>query len=721
MDFSELLDGLNERQREAVAAPLGNYLVLAGAGSGKTRVLTYRIAWLIGVENVSPNGILAVTFTNKAAAEMRHRIEDLLQDQLTPPFGMWVGTFHSLAHRLLRRHAPDAGLPADFQILDSEDQLRLVKRLVKSYNLDEGLYPPKQICWYINNKKDLGLRADQIEMRSKEDRSWVEIYKIYQDACDRAGLVDFAELLLRTYELWQKKPLILQRYQQRFQHILVDEFQDTNNIQYEWVKLLAGNSANVMIVGDDDQSIYGWRGAKIDNIYRFLTDYHAETIRLEQNYRSTENILQAANILIANNESRLGKNLWTEGNKGDPVGIYRAFNEHDEARFVTSQIKQWVDEGGNYDQCAVLYRSNRQSRILEEAFLQSGLPYRIYGGLRFFERQEIKDALGYLRLLANRQDDVAFERVVNTPTRGIGDRTLEILRDIARKRTLTLWQATHLALEEKLVQGRAASALLRFIELINALDNDTFELPLAEQTEFVIEHSGLKEMYQKEKGEKGEVRLENLDELVFAARDFQKPDEAEEMSDLIAFLTHASLEAGEGQASPHQQCVDLMTLHSSKGLEFDRVFIVGMEEGLFPSGASGEEGRIEEERRLAYVGITRARKKLTLCYAEQRRVYSQEEKRIVSRFINELPEENIQEIRLRGTVTRAINREAVGTTKSVLANPEWKPGQRVKHHKFGYGSIINVEGSDKNCRLQIAFQNQGIKWLIAHLANLEKL
>ncbi|KGQ48322.1 DNA-dependent helicase II [Gallibacterium anatis 10672-6] len=721
MDFSELLDGLNERQREAVAAPLGNYLVLAGAGSGKTRVLTYRIAWLIGVENVSPNGILAVTFTNKAAAEMRHRIEDLLQDQITPPFGMWVGTFHSLAHRLLRRHAPDAGLPADFQILDSEDQLRLVKRLVKSYNLDEGLYPPKQICWYINNKKDLGLRADQIEMRSKEDRSWVEIYKIYQDACDRAGLVDFAELLLRTYELWQKKPLILQRYQQRFQHILVDEFQDTNNIQYEWVKLLAGNSANVMIVGDDDQSIYGWRGAKIDNIYRFLTDYHAETIRLEQNYRSTENILQAANILIANNEGRLGKNLWTEGNKGDPVGIYRAFNEHDEARFVTSQIKQWVDEGGNYDQCAVLYRSNRQSRILEEAFLQSGLPYRIYGGLRFFERQEIKDTLGYLRLLANRQDDVAFERVVNTPTRGIGDRTLEILRDIARKRTLTLWQATHLALEEKLVQGRAASALLRFIELINALDNDTFELPLAEQTEFVIEHSGLKEMYQKEKGEKGEVRLENLDELVFAARDFQKPDEAEEMSDLIAFLTHASLEAGEGQASPHQQCVDLMTLHSSKGLEFDRVFIVGMEEGLFPSGASGEEGRIEEERRLAYVGITRARKKLTLCYAEQRRVYSQEEKRIVSRFINELPEENIQEIRLRGTVTRAINREAVGTTKSVLANPEWKPGQRVKHHKFGYGSIINVEGSDKNCRLQIAFQNQGIKWLIAHLANLEKL
>ncbi|OBX05196.1 DNA-dependent helicase II [Gallibacterium genomosp. 3] len=722
MDFSEILDGLNDRQREAVAAPLGNYLVLAGAGSGKTRVLTYRIAWLIGVENVSQNSIMAVTFTNKAAAEMRHRIESLLKDQLQPPFGMWVGTFHSLAHRLLRRHALDAGLPQDFQILDSEDQLRLIKRLIKSYSIDEGLYPPKQACWFINNKKDLGLRPEQIEAKDTESHKWVEIYKIYQDACDRAGLVDFAELLLRTYELWLKKPLILQRYQQRFQHILVDEFQDTNNIQYAWVKLLAGKTGKVMIVGDDDQSIYGWRGAQIENIHRFLADYQAQTIRLEQNYRSTENILQSANVLIANNEGRLGKNLWTEGNKGEPVGIYQAFNELDEARFVTSQIKQWVDEGGSYDQCAILYRSNRQSRVLEEALLQAGLPYRIYGGLRFFERQEIKDALGYLRLIANRQDDVAFERVINTPTRGIGDRTVEILRQIARQNTITLWQAAHLAIEEKLVQGRASSALLRFIELINALTSDTEQMPLAEQTEFVIKHSGLHEMYKNEKGEKGEVRLENLEELVFATRDFQKPDEAEEMSDLLAFLTHASLEAGEGQAAPHQACIDLMTLHSSKGLEFDRVFIVGMEEGLFPSGVSANEiGGLEEERRLAYVGITRAKKKLTLCYAEQRRIYSQEEKRIVSRFINELPKENIQEIRLRGTVTRAINREAIGSTKPLLANQDWKLGQKVKHAKFGYGTVINVEGSDQNVRLQIAFQNQGVKWLIAKLANLEKL
>lgn len=722
MDFSEILDGLNDRQREAVAAPLGNYLVLAGAGSGKTRVLTYRIAWLIGVENISQNSIMAVTFTNKAAAEMRHRIESLLKDQLQPPFGMWVGTFHSLAHRLLRRHALDAGLPQDFQILDSEDQLRLIKRLIKSYSIDEGLYPPKQACWFINNRKDLGLRPEQIEAKDTESRKWVEIYKIYQDACDRAGLVDFAELLLRTYELWLKKPLILQRYQQRFQHILVDEFQDTNNIQYAWVKLLAGKTGKVMIVGDDDQSIYGWRGAQIENIHRFLADYQAQTIRLEQNYRSTENILQSANILIENNEGRLGKNLWTEGNKGEPVGIYQAFNELDEARFVTSQIKQWVDEGGSYDQCAILYRSNRQSRVLEEALLKAGLPYRIYGGLRFFERQEIKDALGYLRLIANRQDDVAFERVINTPTRGIGDRTVEILRQIARQNTITLWQAAHLAIEEKLVQGRASSALLRFIELINALTSDTEQMSLAEQTEFVIKHSGLHEMYKNEKGEKGEVRLENLEELVFATRDFQKPDEAEEMSDLLAFLTHASLEAGEGQAAPHQACIDLMTLHSSKGLEFDRVFIVGMEEGLFPSGVSANEiGGLEEERRLAYVGITRAKKKLTLCYAEQRRIYSQEEKRIVSRFINELPKENIQEIRLRGTVTRAINREAVGSTKPLLANQDWKLGQKVKHAKFGYGTVINVEGSDQNVRLQIAFQNQGVKWLIAKLANLEKL
>lgn len=725
MDFSELLDGLNDRQRQAVAAPLGNYLVLAGAGSGKTRVLTHRIAWLIGVEGISESSILAVTFTNKAAAEMRQRIEYTLNGSSHRLFGMWVGTFHNIAHRLLRSHSLDAGLPQDFQILDSEDQLRLIKRLIKLHELDDKAFPAKQACWYINQKKDEGLRPEQIETHGdRTEREWVKIYQIYQDACDRAGLVDFAELLLRAYELWLKKPLILQRYQQRFQHILIDEFQDTNQIQYKLVKLLAGDQGKVMIVGDDDQSIYGWRGAEIENIQRFLHDYHnAQTIRLEQNYRSTGNILKSANHLIENNSDRLGKNLWTEDGDGEPVSIYEAFNELDEARFVASQIEQWVEKDGQYHDCAVLYRSNSQSRVLEEALLQAKIPYRIYGGVRFFERQEIKDALAYLRLIANRQDDAAFERVVNTPTRGIGERTMDLLRQLTRERQITLWQAAHVILDENKLTTRAATALLRFIELINSLDLETQQQPLFEQTDFVIKHSGLYQMYQQEKGEKGEARIENLEELVSATREFIKPNEAEELSDLTAFLTHASLEAGEGQASPHQSCVDMMTLHSAKGLEFPCVFIVGMEEGIFPSGLSYQEfGRLEEERRLAYVGITRAKQKLTLTYAETRRVYGKDEKHLPSRFIQELPEECIQEIRLRGKVTRAFNQNPMGSARSpVTKSSEWKLGQKVKHDKFGIGAIINIEGSDNNTRLQIAFQNQGIKWLIAHLAKLEKL
>lgn len=726
MDISELLDGLNDKQREAVAAPLGNYLVLAGAGSGKTRVLTHRIAWLIAVEGISEGSIMAVTFTNKAAAEMRQRIESTLsQHSSRRLFGMWVGTFHSIAHRLLRAHYLDANLPQDFQILDSEDQLRLLKRLLKLHNYDEKMFPAKQACWYINNKKDDGLRPHQIDDNNdKQEREWINIYRIYQDTCDRAGLVDFAEILLRAYELFLKKPVILQRYRQRFQQILVDEFQDTNKIQYAWIRLLAGETGNVMIVGDDDQSIYGWRGAQVENIQRFLDDFHkAKTIRLEQNYRSTGNILQSANQLISNNSNRLGKDLWTEGDKGEPVGIYAAFNELDEALFVSSQIKIWREDGGELNDCAVLYRSNSQSRVIEEALIRAQIPYRIYGGMRFFERQEIKDALAYLRLIANRQDDAAFERVINTPTRGIGDRTLDVLRNLTREREITLWQATQLAIGENKLAGRSATALLRFCELINSLAQETEEMPLFAQTDFVIKHSGLYEMYKQEKGEKGEVRIENLEELVSATREFIKPDDAEDMSDLSAFLTHASLEAGEEQASPHQSCVQMMTLHSAKGLEFPRVFMVGVEEGLFPSFMSLEEpGRLEEERRLAYVGITRAKQKLTICYAESRRLYGKEERHIPSRFINELPQECIQAVRLRGTVTRAYNQSAVGSVKiSPLNDSGWKTGQKVKHGKFGTGTVINVEGSDNNTRLQIAFQGQGIKWLIAHLANLEKL
>ncbi|OOF65708.1 DNA helicase II [Rodentibacter sp. Ppn85] len=725
MDISELLDGLNDKQREAVAAPLDNCLVLAGAGSGKTRVLTHRIAWLMAVENISEGSIMAVTFTNKAAAEMRHRIQETLaKHSQNSLFGMWIGTFHSIAHRLLRAHHLDVGLPQDFQILDSEDQFRLVKRLLKLHNFDEKAFPPKQACWYINNKKDEGLRPHEIEdFNDRQEREWIKIYQIYQDTSDRAGLVDFAELLIRAYELFEKIPLILQRYQQRFQHILVDEFQDTNKIQYQWIKILAGQSGKVMVVGDDDQSIYGWRGAQVENIQKFLKDFNAKTIRLEQNYRSTANILNSANELIANNTDRLGKNLWTEGEEGEPVGIYAAFNELDEAKFVASQIQDWVDNGGKLDDCAVLYRSNSQSRVIEEALIRSQIPYRIYGGVRFFERQEIKDALAYLRLINNRQDDAAFERVINTPTRGIGDRTLDVLRNLTRTRQITLWQAIQVAIQENMLAGRASTALLRFQELINSLQQDTFEMPLFAQTDFVIKHSGLYEMYKQEKGEKGEVRIENLEELVTATREFMKPDEADEMTELTAFLTHASLEAGEEQASPHQSCVEMMTLHSAKGLEFPRVFIVGVEESLFPSFRSFEEpGRLEEERRLAYVGITRAKKKLTISYAESRRLYAKEERHLPSRFIAELPQECIQEIRLRGTVTRAMNLAKVGTLSHSVENENgWKMGQKVKHEKFGVGTVINVEGCDNNTRLQIAFQAQGIKWLIAHLAKLEKI
>lgn len=728
MDFSLLLDGLNDKQREAVASPLGNYLVLAGAGSGKTRVLTHRIAWLIGVENVSESNILAVTFTNKAANEMRHRIEaTLMSSGNNRLFGMWVGTFHSVANRLLRAHYLDADLPQDFQIMDTEDQIRLIKRLMKLHNIDEKHYPPKHIAWFINAQKDKGLRAKdiKIEQGDHSGRDLVKIYQIYQDACDRAGLLDFAELLIRSYELLKYKPLILQRYQQRFRQILIDEFQDTNHIQYDLIRLLAGNSSNVMIVGDDDQSIYGWRGAQVKNIQRFLADYdHAQTIRLEQNYRSTGHILNSANALIANNHNRLGKNLWTDSGDGDPVDIYCAFNELDEARFVASQIKQWKEDSGDLNECAVLYRSNSQSRVIEEALIQANIPYRIYGGMRFFERQEIKDALAYLRLIANRQDDSAFERVVNTPPRSIGERTLDTLRQLTRTRQITLWQSIQVAVNEEQLSGRSANALLRFVDLINALDNETEQMSLFEQTDFVIKKSGLYEMYKQEKGEKGEARIENLEELVSATREFIKPDEADEMTELSAFLTHASLEAGEAQASPHQDYVELMTLHSAKGLEFPRVFMVGVEEGIFPSGMSFDEERLQEERRLAYVGITRAKKRLTISYAESRRLYGKEERHLPSRFIAELPEDHIREVRLRGNINRPasfVNSKFQQKTDFIDDSNLWKMGQKVQHEKFGQGTIINVEGSGEQTRLQIAFVANGIKWLIAKVAKLERV
>jgi len=718
MDVSDLLNGLNDKQREAVAAPRSNLLVLAGAGSGKTRVLVHRIAWLLSVENCSPYSIMAVTFTNKAAAEMRHRIDQLIG---TSQGGMWIGTFHGLAHRLLRAHHLDANLPQDFQILDSDDQLRLLKRLIKAMNLDEKQWPARQGMWYINGKKDEGLRPKHIESYGNPiEQTWLRIYQAYQEACDRAGLVDFAELLLRAHELWLNKPHILNHYRERFSNVLVDEFQDTNNIQYAWIRMLAGDTGRVIIVGDDDQSIYGWRGAQVENIQRFLQDFPgAETIRLEQNYRSTNNILKAANTLIANNNGRLGKELWTDGSDGEKISLYCAFNELDEARFVVNRIKTWHENGNALQDCAILYRSNAQSRVLEEALLQGSMPYRIYGGMRFFERQEIKDALAYLRLMANRNDDAAFERVVNTPVRGVGDRTLDVVRQTAREQQLTLWQATRELLQNKALAGRAASALQRFCELVDSLATETADMPLHVQTDRVIKDSGLWIMYEQEKGEKGQARIENLEELVTATRQFSYQDEDEDLMPLQAFLSHAALEAGEGQADKWQDAVQLMTMHSAKGLEFTQVFIVGMEEGMFPSQMSLDEGgRLEEERRLAYVGVTRAMEKLTLTYAETRRLYGKEVYHRPSRFIGELPEECVEEVRLRASVSRPVSHQRMGTP--ITENDSgFALGQRVRHAKFGEGTIINLEGSGEHSRLQVAFQGQGIKWLVAAYARLE--
>ncbi|GAA0340266.1 DNA helicase II [Morganella psychrotolerans] len=719
MDVSYLLEGLNDKQRDAVAAPRSNMLILAGAGSGKTRVLVHRIAWLMAVENASPFSIISVTFTNKAAAEMRHRVEGLVG---TSEGGMWIGTFHGLAHRLLRAHHLDAGLPQDFQILDSDDQIRLIRRLIKAMNLDEKQWPAKQGSWYINGKKDEGLRPQHIESYGNPiEATWLKVYQAYQEACDRAGLVDFAELLLRAHELWLNKPAILQHYRNRFTNILVDEFQDTNSIQYAWIRMLAGDTGKVMIVGDDDQSIYGWRGAQVENIQHFLKDFPgATTIRLEQNYRSTNNILKAANALISHNSDRLGKNLWTDGEDGELISLYCAFNDLDEARYVVSRIKQWHENGGALADCAILYRSNAQSRQQEEALLQAAMPYRIYGGQRFFERQEIKDALAYLRLMSNRHDDAAFERVVNTPTRGIGDRTLDVVRQTARDRQLTLWDSCGALLEERALAGRAASALGRFIELINLLAQETDGLPLHVQADRVIRDSGLRAHYEQEKGEKAQARIENLEELVTATNQFSYQDADEGLTPLQAFLSHAALESGESQADAYQDAVQLMTLHSAKGLEFPQVFIVGVEEGMFPGMMSMEEsGRLEEERRLAYVGVTRAMQKLTLTYAETRRLYGKEVYHRPSRFIGELPPECVEEVRLRATVSRPVNHQRLGTP--ITANDSgYTLGQRVRHDKFGEGTIINMEGSGEHCRLQIAFQGEGIKWLVASYAKLVK-
>jgi DNA helicase-2/ATP-dependent DNA helicase PcrA len=720
-DVSYILDSLNEAQREAVTAPPGHVLVLAGAGSGKTRVLVHRIAWLCQVEAISPFNIFAVTFTNKAAAEMRARVEKL---QGMPSAGMWVGTFHGLSHRLLRSHWKEAGLNQTFQILDADDQYRLIRRVLKALELDETRWPPKQAQAFINARKDEGQRPQHIDTsHNPVYTQLVRIYTAYEAACQRAGVIDFAELLLRTLELLRDNDSLLQHYQHRFKHILVDEFQDTNTIQYALVRLLAGDGGKVFIVGDDDQAIYAWRGARVENIHRFQKDFkHAQVIRLEQNYRSTTTILSAANALIDHNSDRMGKRLWTSGEDGEQILFYNAYNELDEARFVIDRAKRWVEQGHTRADIAILYRSNAQSRVFEERLVSEGIPYRVYGGLRFFDRAEIKDALAYLRLIDNRDDDASFERVVNTPTRGIGDRSVERIREVARANDVSMWRAARSLLDSKELAARATNAIAGFIRLIEAMSTDTAELDLFEQVEHVIHASGLTEYHSKDKTEKAEARVENLEELVTAARGFDYDVESStsedwpEMSKLTAFLTHAALEAGEGQAKAWEDCIQLMTLHSAKGLEFPLVFVVGLEEGLFPSQRSlDEEGKLEEERRLCYVGITRARKQLVLTSAEHRRLYGQDMYPVPSRFISEIPEHLVNEVRSKPTVSQPLYTPAT-TAPSVNGIGV---GQRVVHAKFGEGVVINLEGNGAQARVEVNFEYTGTKWLVMAYANLQ--
>ena len=717
MDVSPILESLNDAQRQAVTSPAEPMLVIAGAGSGKTRVLVHRAAWLIDVVGIAPQSLLAVTFTNKAAAEMRGRIEALLG---MPVNHLWIGTFHGLAHRLLRRHWREARLPQNFQIIDSDDQLRLIKRLLKSLEIDDSRWVPREIQYFINAQKDEGLRHQHLDDDGDPNRrQMISLYAAYAELCERGGLVDFAELLLRAHELWRDNPELLAHYRRRFSHLLVDEFQDTNAIQYAWLRLLAGDTGVPFVVGDDDQSIYRWRGARVEHILRFQKDFPAaKIVKLEQNYRSTATILGAANALIANNNSRMGKNLWTDGADGETIKLYAAYNERDEADFVIARLRDWIDQGNVRADAAVLYRSNAQSRVLEEGLINAGIPYRVYGGLRFFERAEIKDALAYLRLISNRDDDSAFERVVNRPTRGIGARTVEAMRAHTRANSCSMWRAAGAIASDEL-NSRAANAVLAFLNLIESMARETSGLDLQDKVDHAIHASGLIDFFRKDRGERGETRVENLMELVSAAKSFT-PDLAEEMSPLDEFLSHAALEAGEGQADAWDDCVQLMTMHSAKGLEFPLVFLCGMEDGLFPHQRSiADPGGLEEERRLCYVGITRAKQILYMTYAEQRRLHGMDKLSHPSRFIAEVPDEFIEEIRPRVQVSRPVRSARRSKSSALQEHPGIRLGQRVRHGKFGDGVILNCEGQGAHTRVEVNFETAGTKWLVLSYANLD--
>ena len=735
MDITFILNDLNDAQREAVTLDERHALILAGAGSGKTRVLVHRIAWLTEVMKLSPFNILAVTFTNKAAREMRGRMEQLIGEQAQR---VTMGTFHGIAYRLLRQHYEAAGLPQAFQILDSDDQKRLVKRLLKALELDEAQWPVKQVQAYINGEKEEGRRPHHIDAGPNPYvKKMLQIYQAYEQQCQKAGLVDFAELLLRAHELWLKRPEILSFYQNRYRHILVDEFQDTNSLQYAWLRVLAGGTGKLFVVGDDDQSIYGWRGAKIENIRLFEQQFSdVKLVRLEQNYRSTSTILKAANQLISFNSERMGKELWSAGDAGEPISVYEAFSEYDEANFVVGQIQRWVEQGGERQQVAILYRSNAQSRVLEQILIQAEMPYRIYGGLRFYDRAEVKDVLAYLRLMVNRDDDASFERVYNLPTRGLGEKTIQMVRDLARDLGLSLWQAAKLQIESGL-SARAKGALAGFMDLVDALDQACLGKSLQDQVMLVISRSGLQTHFEKDRSEQGQSRLENLDELVSAAAGFDKKPKLEsenelemanEENPLLAFLAQANLEAGENQADAWESAVQLMTLHAAKGLEFPLVFMVGLEEGLFPSQASNDDPyRLEEERRLAYVGITRAERKLVMTHAQCRRLHGSEIYPAPSRFIKEVPDDCVDWVRKSGQVQSSRDwgsSSSASATKSATIKVNETGlalGQRVFHQKFGEGTVTATEGSGDHARIQVNFKHAGSKWLVKAYANLEVL
>lgn len=720
---TSLLEGLNDKQLEAVTLPHQSALILAGAGSGKTRVLTTRIAWLIQTGQVSPHGLLAVTFTNKAAKEMLTRLTAMLPINVR---GMWAGTFHGLCNRLLRAHHREAQLPATFQILDTADQLSSIKRLMKVMNVDDEKFPPKQVMGYINSCKEEGLRAHAVDAYDAHSQRMREIFEEYDKQCLREGVVDFAELLLRCYELLSRNQQIREHYQNRFRYILVDEFQDTNRLQYLWLKLLAGGENCIFAVGDDDQSIYAFRGARVGNMRDFEQDFAVENIvKLEQNYRSHSNILDAANAIITHNSNRLGKNLWTSAGEGEPIRLYAAYNDIDESNFIVDEIKALHAEGMDMSQIAMLYRSNAQSRVLEHALFSAGLPYRVYGGLRFFERAEIKHALAYLRLTASGDDDTALLRVINFPTRGIGARSLEQLQELARAQDCSLWQAA----VNKVGNGRPGRGIEGFVALIKQMQEHAIGLSLPEQVELATNLSGLRDYYAAEKD--GEDRVENLDELLNAAVAFtnqeigmQIDENGEVAQSLLAqFLTHASLEAGEHQADAGRDALQLMTVHAAKGLEFKTVFISGLEEGLFPHEQSSfESNGLEEERRLMYVAVTRARQRLYISYAQSRMLHGQVRYGIASRFLDEIPENLIKRLNSTNNKSAAYSSSPVATpTARPQASMPWKIGQAVSHSKFGQGVVVNYEGNADDLRVQVNFGREGLKWLALEYAKLETL